>query len=62
MVKLPRQSKREIDKIRKEFDNDFWFIGKDEDLKQKRNIQRYLNGDDYEDELTDEELIENGFI
>ncbi len=64
MVRLPPQSKEEIDRIRKQFEEEVLYLKK-EDIKQQRQIRQYLDGDEYElseDELIDEEFMDEGYI
>ena len=60
MVKIPRQNKKEIDRIKSEFNRDFYFIERKEDLIQKKKIQSYLNGDEYEE--IEDDFMDEGFI
>ncbi len=64
MVRLPPQSKEEIDRIRKQSEEEFLYLKK-EDVKQQRQIRQYLDGDEYElseDELIDEDFMDEGYI
>ncbi len=64
MVKLPPQSKEEIERIKKQFEEEVLYLKK-EDIKQQRQIRQYLDGDEYElseDELIDEDFMDEGYI
>jgi hypothetical protein len=58
MVKLPPQSKEEIEKIKQQFEADFLFLKK-EDAKQRQRIREYIDGDEYE---YDDEYLDEGWV
>ena len=61
MIKIPPQTKEEINKIRKQAEKELHFLKK-HDKYQADKIKAGLYGDDYESDYFEENIIEEGFI